>query len=130
MIIKTFIFVGLLLTSLTSFADVYSGTVMYQSNRGPRPMLVTYKFDSSNKSNLKGVVEFQRENVGPCWAHPRSIDGSIIKGDTIILSAPPSLDHEALGCAIFEVVGKFEGDKIIGQFKQQGKLQEIVLSRQ
>jgi len=127
--IKTLIFSGLFLSSLSSLAEVYSGSVMVDSNRGPRPMSITYKFDATNKSNLKGVVEFTRDRGGPCWSSSRSIDGSIIKGDEITLSATSSSEHESLGCGTFDLVGKLEGNKIIGKFKMQGKPYEIVLTK-
>jgi len=128
--IKTIIFLVLCMISLSSFADVYSGTVMVDSNRGPRPMTITYKFDSANKLNLKGLVEFTRERGGPCWSSSRSIDGSVIKGDEITLSATSSAEHESLGCGTFDLIGKFEGNKIIGKFKMQGKPYEIVLTKE
>lgn len=122
-------FIALTFLSSSCLADVYSGSFMVDSNRGPRPMSITYKFDSSNKLNLKGTVEFTRERGGPCWT-TRSIDGSTIKENQVILSAPPSPDLQSLGCNTFDLIGNLDGEKILGKFKIQGKLYEIVLNKQ
>lgn len=121
--------IGFFLFASTSYADVYSGSVLIDSNRGPRPLTIVYKFDASNKSNIRGSVEFTRERGGPCWG-PRSIDGSVIRGDEVILSAPPSPELDSLGCTTFDVVGKLDGETIRANFKVQGKPYEIVLTKQ
>lgn len=126
---KNIIFLGLALISTVCFADTYSGMVMLDTNRGPRPMSIVYKFDATNKSNLKGNVEFLRDRGGPCWAS-RSIDGSVINGGDVILSAPPSPELQSLGCNTFDIVGNFDGEKILGKFKIQGKTYEIVLNKE
>ena len=123
------IFCSLIFISTSCFADTYSGIVMIDANRVPRPMSIIYKFDATNKTNLKGTVEFHRDRGGPCWAN-RSIDGSVIKGDEIVLSAPPSPELQSLGCNTFDIIGKFDGEKILGKFKIQGKPYEIVLNKE
>jgi hypothetical protein len=92
-------------------------------------MTIVYKFDATNKSNLKGTVEFSRERGGPCWS-TRSIDGSTITGNEIILSAPPTQDTQSLGCTTFDIVGKMDGNKILGKFGLQGKPYEVVLTKE
>jgi hypothetical protein len=39
-------------------------------------------------------------------------------------------EHESLGCGTFDVMGKFSGNKIIGNFKMQGRPYEIVLTKE
>ncbi len=107
-------------------ADQYIGFAEYDGNK---EVELIYTFDTSDKTNLKGSVQFIKTKTIPCL-HLRSIDGSYIEGDTIHLISQVSPELQSIGCGPFNLIGKIDENKIVGAFHFRGERYPVLLTRQ
>ena len=127
------IFLSLVLlgaSSLSLAGEIYHGrySVRYGGPGGEMTVGLEYNIDFTNKDNLKGTLTIYRPGKHVC-AGDRSINGSSLKGDEIILTATPSEAQIGFECLTIEFVGKKVGEKFIGKYTVGELVLDLTLSK-
>jgi hypothetical protein len=118
------------ISSLSLAGETYHGSYSVRTGGpgGEMHVALEYNIDFTNKDNLKGTLNIHRRGKSVCSGE-RSINGSSLKGDEIILTATPTEAQMGLECATIEFIGKKVGEKFIGKYTSGQMVLDLTLSK-